>query len=176
MERLRSMKGLNNVKNNGELIERLAESVHEIFCEEMKSKGYTWGPVNDDKKKQHSSLVDFSELPEDEKEQNRGNVRDIWNKLKRVNYIIVPARRGETTVEFTDGEVEKLAEEEHERWMKQKLAGGWRYAARTDKTRKVHGGLVPWKELPENEKEKDRFLIRGIPHILEKAGCRMGKA
>jgi hypothetical protein len=36
--------------------------------------------------------------------------------------------------------------------------------------------LVPWKKLPENGKEKDRDLVRGIPVILARAGYAIVKA
>ena len=45
----------------------------------------------------------------------------------------------------------------------------------TDRTKKLHNVLVPWKELPEDEKEKDRDLVRGIPVILARAGYAIVK-
>ena len=69
-----------------------------------------------------------------------------------------------------------LAEEEHERWMASLLAAGWILAPKTDEANKKHECLVPWKELPVNEKEKDRDLVRGIPVILVRAGYAIVKA
>ena len=152
------------------MIEKLAETVHELFCEEIKAQGYIYGPVTDNEKKQHSSLLPYAELTEDEKEQNRGNARDIQNKLISVRYEIVPARGNQASARFTKEEVEKLAREEHKRWMKQKFADGWRYAPETNKSKKLHKGLVPWEQLLEKEKDKDRSLVKGIPKILDKAG------
>ncbi|HEY97797.1 MAG TPA: ATPase [Dehalococcoidia bacterium] len=158
-----------------ELLEKLAEAAHEVFYDDLKSKKYQYGPVTSSKRKRHSSLKAYARLPEDEKEQNRDNVRDIQNKLASVGYALLPARSNETPGEFSEEEVEKLAEMEHERWMRHKLETGWKYARRTNKAKKLHKDLVPWHELSSIEQEKDRVLVRGIPRIVNKAGYAMVK-
>jgi hypothetical protein len=160
---------------NSYIIEKLAQVVHEIFCSDLENKGYKYGLVTDEEKREHSSLLPYAELPEDEKEQNRDSARDIQNKLKSVGFDITPALSNEAPGSFTDEEIEKLARMEHERWMKQKLADGWSYALETDKAKKLHKGLVAFEELPEEEKGKDRILVRGIPEILANAGYKMVK-
>jgi len=154
----------------GDLLEKLAEAHHQVFCEELEAKGYRLGPRTDDELKTHSSLKPYAELPEEEKEQNRGAVRDIPNKLARSGYVMIPARSDEPPFEFPGHHLAQLAEIEHERWMQAKLEAGWRYATETDKERKLHEALLPWDELPEEQKEKDRVLVRAIPRILAKAG------
>jgi hypothetical protein len=62
------------------------------------------------------------------------------------------------------------------RWMQSKLDDGWKYAHKTDKPNKLHNCLVPWEQLPEVEKEKDRVMVRGIPEILTRAGYTIVKA
>jgi hypothetical protein len=160
---------------NSYIIEKLAQVVHEIFCSDLRAKGYKYGPVTDEEKKEHSSLLPYAELPEDEKEQNRQNASDIQNKLESIGFDIIPALSNEAPGSFTDEEIEKLARMEHERWMKQKLADGWSYTLETDKVKKLHKGLVAFEKLPEEEKEKDRVLVRGIPEILANAGYKMVK-
>jgi hypothetical protein len=160
---------------NSYIVEKLAQVVHEIFCSDLKAKGYKYGPVTDEEKREHNSLLPFAELPEDEKEQNRQNARDIQNKLKSAGFDIIPALSNEAPGSFTDEEVGRLAQMEHERWMKQKLANGWFYASETDKAKKLHKDLVAFDQLPEEEKEKDRILVRGIPEILTHAGYKMVK-
>lgn len=176
----------------GELPEELAEAAHEVFCQKLRSEGYTYGPQTDDKKKTHSSLLPYAKLPEDEKQQNRSNVQDIPNKLARAGYRMIPARSNEAPVSFPPSVVEQLAEMEHERWVKTKVDAGWRWAPETEKDKKLHKDLLPWRrlsdeertrlyppaevaalgveELPDEEKEKDRELMRAIPQILAKAG------
>jgi hypothetical protein len=102
-----------------------------------------------------------------------------------------PARSNEPPFNFPGHDLERLAEMEHERWMRQKLEAGWRYATKTNKKRKLHDALLPWRKLsplerarlyspfesavgssvlPESQKRKDRVLVRGIPKILSQAG------
>jgi hypothetical protein len=181
----------------GELLEKLAEAAHEIFCADLEKKGYKWGKKTDDKRKRHSALKPYAELPPEEQEQNRGNVRDIAHKLAAVGYVIVPARGNEPTFTFPDTELEQLAEMEHNRWMKAKLAADWRWAAKTDKPNQLHQDLLLWRGkadadgqkgfspaelerlgeavLPDAEKEKDRVLVRGIPDLLAQAGFTLAK-
>jgi hypothetical protein len=157
----------------GDLLERLARAYHQFFCEQMRAKGYRYGPDTDEEKKTHSSLLPWEELPPDEKEQNRSAVRDIPNKLNRIGYVMIPARSNEPT-KFPRGEddLERLARMEHRRWMKDKLAAGWEYAPETDKEKKRHKALVPWDDerLTEEEKDKDREFVRVIPELLTLIG------
>ena len=157
------------------MVEKLAEAVHELFCEALLAKGWKYGPVMREDLKEHNSLKPYAQLPENEKEQNRGNARDIQHKITRMAYTIIQMRGNLTPAQFSKDEVEKLAQEEHERWMKQKYVAGWKYAKKTIKSRKLHKDLVDWNQLPESGKEKDRALVRGIPKILAKAGYIMVK-
>jgi hypothetical protein len=166
---------MNNTANSAQIIEKLAEAVHNLFCEEMKAKGYKWGPVTDDGKKRHSALVPYADLPEDEKEQNRSNARDIKNKLASLGYDIIPMDSHQACAGFNKEEIEKLSQEEHKRWLKQKIDSGWKYAPETDKAKKLHKDMVPWDKLKAADKEKDRIIVRGIPILLSKVGYTMGK-
>jgi hypothetical protein len=159
-----------DVNNNDQLTEKIAEAVHGIFLDKMKSLGYSYGPVTDEKKKQHSSLLPYQQLPEDEKEQNRSNGRDIQNKLESIGYKIVTMKKDLPQVVLTGEQVEKLSRREHQRWMDLKLKQGWKYAPETDKQHKLHKWIIPYEKLPEEEKDKDRVLVKAIPEILAKAG------
>ena len=160
----------------GQMLECLAVAAHAVFCEGIKARGFHYGPKTDENFKTHNALLPFAELPEDLKEQNRLNVRDIPTKLVRAGYIMIPARSNEPPFNFPGKPLEVLAEAEHERWMQSKLDDGWTYAPETDMAKKVHKVLVPWDNLPEEEKEKDRDLVRGIPEILARAGYAIVKA
>jgi hypothetical protein len=157
--------------DDAQLIEKLAEEVHRLFCEEMKAKGYTYGHITDDEKKQHSALMPYAALPEDEKEQNRGNARDIQHKLASLGYEIILIGNHQVTSGLNKVEIERLSQEEHKRWIKQKIAGGWKYAPKTDKAKKLHKDMVPWEQHSEADKDKDREMVRRIPIILSRVGC-----
>jgi len=153
-----------------DLLEKLAEAAHEVFCGHLRAEGYRYGPQTLENDKIHSSLRPYSELSENEKEQNRNNVRDIPNKLLSIGYAMIPARGKEKPSVLGEKEVERLVRMEHTRWMQEKLDTRWKYAKETVKSKKRHKLLVPWEDLPQDEKEKDYILVKGIPEILAKAG------
>ena len=54
------------------------------------------------------------------------------------------------------------------------MRDGWKPTnGAKDPDRKLHPTLVPWDELPEAEKEKDRDAIRGLPAMLARAGFEL---
>jgi ppGpp synthetase/RelA/SpoT-type nucleotidyltranferase len=75
--------------------------------------------------------------------------------------------------DFTDEEVERMAELEHGRWNLDRLSDGWRFGRPRDDARKLHDCLVPWNELPEDIKKYDRIGVRAFPAILAKAGLEV---
>jgi hypothetical protein len=69
--------------------------------------------------------------------------------------------------------IERLAEAEHDGWTEQRSRNGWRYAETRDDTRKLHPDMLPFAELPEREKGKDRNTIRHYPDFAARAGYRI---
>ena len=157
------------------LLEKLAEAAYEIFYEDLILKKHKYGYFTKANEKDNNILKPYVKLSEKEKESNRNNIRDIPNKLSSIGYKIVKNQDNETPIIFTIYETEKLAKMEHIRWMQEKLNNGWQYAKKTDRAKKLHKSLIPWGKLSEDEKEKDRSLVKGIPKILLKAGYGMIK-
>ncbi len=63
---------------------------------------------------------------------------------------------------------EKLAENVHENWAKGRLADGWVYGPVRDDTKKTTPCLVPYADLPEEEREYDRrTALETIRQILK---------
>jgi len=52
-------------------------------------------------------------------------------------------------------------EQSHENWMKFKTEHGWKYGPVKDEKKKEHPDLVPYDELPKNQKAKD-FIFRAV--------------
>jgi len=155
----------------GEALEVLAEAAHEVFCQGLKDRGYQPGSQTNEHRKIHHLLdVTYSQLPDDLKAQNRANVRDIPTKLARVGYVMVPARSRQPAFGFPGDDLELLAQLEHDRFVQSRLEADWRYAPKTDRSRKEDETLLPWDQLSELQKQKDRDMVRGVPKILARAG------
>ena len=43
------------------------EASHENWCAFKRDRGWTWGPVKDEEKRQHPLLVPYSDLPEEQR-------------------------------------------------------------------------------------------------------------
>ena len=71
---------------------------------------------------------------------------------------------------------ELLAENSHDNWAKQRMAEGWVYGPKRDDARKQHPDLVPYKDLPESEKEYDRIAAMETLKAIIALGYRIEKA
>jgi len=195
------MARVQTLKFEGEALDKLARAVHKDFCEYMLGKGYRFGEKTNEaaEPRFHSSLGPYDKLPETEKEQNLQNALDIPRKLAQAGYVMIHARTNEPPKIFPDTDLDLLAEMEHNRWVKAKLAqpGNWRYGKPTDKANHIHEDLLPWRkmseeelsrlfapdemasmgreELPDAVKDKDRELVRRIPYILGRVGYTVVK-
>ncbi len=71
---------------------------------------------------------------------------------------------------------EHLAENAHEVWAERRIAEGWSYGPRRDEDEKKHPSLVPYKDLPESEKEYDRSTAMETLKVMLAMGYRIEKA
>jgi hypothetical protein len=53
------------------LTELLAENAHDVWARERLAQGWKWGPLRDDSKKEHPSLIPYQDLIESEKQIDR---------------------------------------------------------------------------------------------------------
>src|SRR5688572_23490300 len=140
--------------------ERIAAAIHEKFRRDQANR------------KQPDDLVmrPWEELDEGFKESNRSQADDIPRKLKAIGCGFVPVGGGAVQlIEFRQDEIEKLAEQEHERFNTERRRTGWRSGPR-DPVNKVSPYLIPWHDLAEDVKEFDRETVRGIPEFMADAG------
>jgi len=147
--------------------ELLARAKHESYATAESAKD-TGAPLP------NRSLLRWDELPESLKESNRRFADGIAAALDEAGCVIVPAplaSPGEDGFAFTPEDVEQLARREHERWTRDLARDGWRLTAgEKDAERKLHPLLVPWNELDEEERQKDREAVRAIPLLLRRVG------
>ena len=177
-------------------LENLAQALHGNYCEKLTSRGYQYGKPSNEANKISDSLLPYDQLPEGLKGQNIDSAHKLPAKLAEVGYAILPAREGTPPVEFPPEVLERLAELEHDRWLRMKLRDGWRFGALRVNEQKIHPAILPWRDitpeecaklypegpdrvgltaLPESEKEKDRDQFIGLSSMLGRYGCTVVK-
>lgn len=70
---------------------------------------------------------------------------------------------------------EEMAKNVHEVWAETRIRQGWRYGRLRDDEKKTHPCLVPYSELPEEEKEYDRNTSVSTLKLITKLGFRIVK-
>jgi hypothetical protein len=72
------------------LTERLSEHAHDIWAKQRLADGWVHGPKRNDAKKQHPSLVPYSELSESEKQYDRNAALETIKAMLALGYRIEP--------------------------------------------------------------------------------------
>ena len=71
-----------------DLIEQLAENVHEVWASGRLAEGWRLGPQRNDETKEHPNLVPFDELPDVEKEVDRRTAVQTLKMILAIGYRI----------------------------------------------------------------------------------------
>ena len=71
--------------------------------------------------------------------------------------------------------LEKLAEQVHITWMNQRVKDGWTYGQTRNDEKKQTPCIVPYKNLPEIEKEYDRNTVKTTIKALYSLGFCISK-
>ena len=71
--------------------------------------------------------------------------------------------------------VEQLARNVHEVWASSRIAQGWTWGPVRSDAFKTHPSLVPYEELPEEEKQYDRDTAVGTLKLIMKLGFNISK-
>lgn len=66
--------------------------------------------------------------------------------------------------------VEQMSKNVHEVWAETRISQGWTYGEQRNDELKTHPCLVPYEELPEEEKEYDRNTSIGTLKLIMKLG------
>jgi hypothetical protein len=145
--------------------ELMAEARHEDYVAQQRRRGETAAT--------NPSLVRWQELPESLRRSNRAFASAVAEYLDQLGASLVPL--GSSTAYATDlvagEELETLARQEHDRWAAALVADGWTFApGRKDPSARTHPLLVPWEDLAEEERQKDRDAILAIPRMLARVG------
>ena len=144
------------------LTEQLARACHQYYLTTTLGAGALPGSSR--------SLVAWEELDDEYREACRSQIVDVGRKLAMIGCLISPRHADAPQFVFQPSELEFLAELEHERWTADRLRTGWTWGPRRDDAARAHPSLVPWSELSEGERDKDRAAILTITPILADAG------
>lgn len=148
---------------DNDLIERFARAIHERYLTRERSRGYPDGS--------RRGLRPWGELPEDLRRANRAQAIGYGDVMRRRNWMLMPLGEADPEFAFTPEEIEELAQEEHERWRRERESQGYRYGpADSDGLDRRHPSMVDWSALTPEDQERDRDVIRGMPFVLAMAG------
>uniref|UniRef100_A0AAZ3SMM1 Ryanodine receptor 3 n=1 Tax=Oncorhynchus tshawytscha TaxID=74940 RepID=A0AAZ3SMM1_ONCTS len=169
--------------------DRLAENIHELWGMNKIELGWSYGKVRDDNKRQHPCLVDFTKLPETESNYNLQmssetlktllalgchvtqtniNAEEDLKKVKLPKDYVMsngykPTPLQLSEVKLTAGQevlVDKLAENAHNVWAKDRVKQGWTYGIQQDVKSRRNPRLVPYALLDERTKKSNRDSLR----------------
>ncbi|XP_041866038.1 ryanodine receptor 2 isoform X2 [Melanotaenia boesemani] len=169
--------------------EKMAENIHELWVKDKIDLGWTHGPVRDDGKRHEPCLVEFSKLPEQERNQRLQMAQDTLRTLlafgfhiglmddraeERVKYMRLhtkyelpsgyrpaPIDLSQVILSTADEDVVNLlAENEHNIWAKERIKQGWTYGALQDVKAKRSPHLVPYSLLDESTRRTGRESVR----------------
>lgn len=71
--------------------------------------------------------------------------------------------------------VEHMAKNVHEIWAQERINQGWTYGDKRDDAKKHHPCLIPYDDLPEEEKVYDRNTSVETLKLILKLGFGIGK-
>ncbi|CAN0250954.1 unnamed protein product [Lampetra fluviatilis] len=178
--------------------DKLAENIHELWATTKIEIGWTYATARDDNRRLHPCLVDFHKLPEPERNYNLQMSTETLktllalgchvgmgdeqaeSKLKRLrlprNYSMEsgykPAPFDLNHVKLTAGQeamVDKLAENAHNVWARDRIRQGWTYGIQQDIKNKRNPRLIPYALLDERTKKSNKDSLREAVRTL--IGC-----
>ena len=143
----------------------LAKRIHENYIEQNKKSAVNPSDL---------ALKPWDQLEDSLKQSNIDQADDIFNKISSIGFdVIYTGNTDRSIFSFSDEEIDILASQEHDRWMIERINGGWVYGKDKDIVKKVSPYLVPFNKLSEDDKEKDRQPVKEIPRLLATVGLRV---
>jgi class 3 adenylate cyclase len=71
-----------------ELLEQLAENIHDVWAQTRMTEGWRYGPSRDDVEKEHPNLIPYKQLPESEKDYDRKTALETIKLMQTLGYTI----------------------------------------------------------------------------------------
>ncbi|KAM9587622.1 ryanodine receptor 1 isoform 3-T3 [Morphnus guianensis] len=176
--------------------EKLAENIHELWALTRIEQGWTYGPIRDDNRRLHPCLLSFHSLPEPERSYNLQmsgetlktllalgchvgmadeKAEENLKKIKLPKTYMMsngykPAPLDLAHVKLTPAQltlVDRLAENGHNVWARDRVQQGWTYSTLQDIKNKRNPRLVPYHLLDERTKKTNRdSLCQAVRTLL----------
>ena len=70
------------------LVEEMAKNVHEVWAQTRMEQGWTYGEVRNDELKKHPCLVEYEELPEEERLYDRNTAIGTLKLIRQLGFNI----------------------------------------------------------------------------------------
>lgn len=162
----------------GDMVEQYAWTAHEKYREQHLAEAHRQGATQEQIRElyREPEMADWAELDEFFKEGHRSMIRYLGEQLQSFDFDVGlrPVLEGasDTIMELYGPVLEELSELEHERWLKDKLADGWRYGKK-DSQLKISPEMVPYDQLEEATREFIRASVRNIPGYLREIGYEL---
>ncbi|MDR1184990.1 MAG: hypothetical protein LBK67_09365 [Coriobacteriales bacterium] len=147
-----------------EQLERLAILIHKNYTARQALRGLG----------QKIKYPTWESLPPTLKNSNFRQAATIPDKLNKIGcYLEADDQPGQDVDSFTEEEIERLAEYEHELWVKEREESGWVLAPEKDDAKKETPFMVSYDELTDDIRELDRDTVRNIIPLVHKVGLKV---
>ncbi|XP_061645502.1 ryanodine receptor 2-like isoform X2 [Phyllopteryx taeniolatus] len=169
--------------------DKIAENIHELWVIERIDLGWTQGNDRDEGKRLDPCLLEFSKLPDQERNQNLQTAQDTLRTLLAFGFHIgLNDERTEESIHFMrlsnryeqpggyrpapvdtshvflspthEEAVKLLAENDHTIWARERIKQGWTHGVRQDGKLKRSPNLVPYSLLDERSRKMGQKCVK----------------
>ncbi len=117
----------------------------------------------------HPNSRPWRDLPENIRDANR-MVADHFEIKMRAIGCRLGMIDGTQEISLNEDQLEVLSIMEHSRWWADRALNGWRFGPERDDVQKIHPNMVPYDDLSEADKQKDRDSVTEMTKILRSEG------
>ncbi len=160
MIRVATAHNLAEAREAAHLMDQRARAVHQSFLDAQRlARGDQFGTA--------PAEAEWLHLPEVFQDDNRSVADQMDYKLARVFMLSGP---GSGSAAIPADAIETLAVVAHERWWAARALAGWRHGERRDNRLMLHPDMVPFDQLDEPGRQKDRDEVASLPTMAALAG------
>lgn len=94
-----------------------------------------------------------------------------WGDFSQLPWEDAPGWQKDSAINGVEGVLAgNNAEQSHESWLKQKIADGWKFGPVKDPEKKEHPCMVPYAELPAEQRGKDSIFVAVVTAMATALG------